>query len=71
MYPVTHPLLAPPAGPAPARAGVTRRRFMGTLGLAGLGGVGTIGYGVGVEAETYFSLLPGAVTRRLIGTRPP
>jgi predicted MPP superfamily phosphohydrolase len=52
MYPVTHPLLAPPAGPAPARAGISRRRFMGTLGLAGLGGLGTVGYGAGVEAQS-------------------
>jgi uncharacterized protein len=52
MYPVAHPLLASPVGRPAARPGITRRRLIRTVGLVGLSGLATAGYGVGIEPES-------------------
>jgi predicted MPP superfamily phosphohydrolase len=52
MYPVTHSLLAPPAGRPALRPGISRRRLIRAFGALGLAGVATVGYGVGIEAES-------------------
>jgi hypothetical protein len=52
MYPLAHPLLAPPPGRGVVRPGVTRRNLIRGLGVLGVAGVATVGYGAGIEPES-------------------
>jgi predicted MPP superfamily phosphohydrolase len=62
MYPLTHPLLAPPADRPVLRPGISRRRVIGAVGALGLAGLATAGYGAAIEAEsllvTHYRLTP-------------
>jgi predicted MPP superfamily phosphohydrolase len=52
MFPFIHPRLASASERAALRPGISRRRFIRSLGFVGLAGVSTGAYGVGIEPES-------------------